>query len=163
MLKFLSDFSSPSKLVQTTWPQLKKVPGGNKIFSSIISHYIPYTGSISPVVLSIENSFVRILLKDKKSVRNHLNSIHAIALANLGEFSSGLCLISQLPHNALAILIKIEVEYLKKARGNLISECFFQYPVETKNDEELKLYANITNDKNEIVTKVTATWKVRLK
>lgn len=163
MKKLLPDFSSPSSMIQTLWSKLKKVPGGNKIFSSLVSRYIPYTGSISPIVLAIESGQARVLLKDKKAVRNHLNCIHAIALANVGEFSTGLCLISQLPRSAMAILVKIEVEYLKKARGNLISESLFQYSNNIKNDEELKLTANIMNSKNEIVTNVYATWRIRIK
>ena len=162
MIKFFPDFSSPTKMIQFGWERLKKIPGGNKIFSSIVSRFIPYTGSIFPIILSIENAQARVLLKDKRAVRNHLNCIHAIALANVGEFSTGLCLMSQLPENAKAILVKIEVEYLKKARGNLISECLFQLAPLIKNDEELKLLANIMNSKNEIVTKVFATWRVRL-
>ncbi|KAB8039228.1 DUF4442 domain-containing protein [Silvanigrella paludirubra] len=162
MKKFLPDFSSPSEMIQVGWEKLKKIPGGNKIFSTIVSKYIPYTGSVSPLVLSIENGQARVMLKDKRAVRNHLNCIHAIALANVGEFSTGLCLISQLPKTAMAILVKIEVEYLKKARGNLISESLFQYASTTKNNEDLRITANVLDEKNEIVTKVHATWRIRL-
>lgn len=162
MIKFLPDFSSPSEMIQVGWSKLKKIPGGNKIFSALVSKYIPYTGSISPLVLSIENGQSRVMLRDKRAVRNHLNCIHAIALANVGEFSTGLCLISQLPKTAMTILVKIEIEYLKKARGDLISEALFQYLNETKNNEDLRLTANILNSKNEIVSKVHATWRIRL-
>ena len=149
-------------MIQVGWSKLKKIPGGNKIFSALVSKYIPYTGSISPLVLSIENGQSRVMLRDKRAVRNHLNCIHAIALANVGEFSTGLCLISQLPKTAMTILVKIEIEYLKKARGDLISEALFQYLNETKNNEDLRLTANILNSKNEIVSKVHATWRIRL-
>lgn len=162
MSKFLPDFSSPSSLIQVGWEKLKKVPGGNKIFSSLVSRVIPYTGSISPLVLKIENGQSRVMLKDRRAVRNHLNCIHAIALANLGEFSTGLCFTSQLPVSAKAILVKIEVEYLKKARGNLISESIFYLPKDLKNDSEYKVTAMITNSNNETVTKIHATWRVRL-
>ena len=163
MKKFLPNLSSPNEMIQVGWSKLKKIPGGNKIFSSLASRYIPYTGSVSPIVLSIENGQARVLMKDKRAVRNHLNCIHAIALANVGEFSTGLCLISQLPNTAMAILVKIEVEYLKKARGDLVSESLFQYSVDTKNNDDLRLTANILNEKNEIVTKVHATWRIRFK
>ena len=161
MKNFIPDFSSPSKMIQVGWTKLKKFPAGNKIFSSLVSRYIPYTGSISPLVLSIENGQARVMLKDRKAVRNHLNSIHAIALANVGEFSTGLCLISQLPTSANAILVKIEIEYLKKARGDLIAEALFQYSDSSNKDEEFKITSNISNSKNEIVSRVFATWRVR--
>lgn len=163
MKRFIPQLSSPSSMIQLGWSKLKKIPGGNIIFSSLVSKYIPYTGSIAPVILSIENGQARVLLKDRRSVRNHLDSIHAIALANVGEFSTGLCLISQLPESAMAILTKIEVDYLKKARGDLISEAIYQYNDLKQNDAEHKITANILNSNNEIVTKVCATWRVRKK
>ncbi len=163
MKRLIPQFSSPSSMIQLGWSKLKKIPGGNIIFSSLVSKYIPYTGSISPTILSIESGQARVLLKDRRAVRNHLDSIHAIALANVGEFSTGLCLISQLPETAMAILTKIEVEYLKKARGDLISEAIYHYNTGNKSDEEHKITANILNSNNEIVTKVYATWRVRQK
>lgn len=163
MKKLFPDFSSPSSMIQLGWTKLKKIPGGNKIFSSLVSQYIPYTGSISPIVLSIGDGQARVLLKDKRAVRNHLNCIHAIALANVGEFSTGLCLTSQLPKSGIAILVKIQVEYLKKARGNLISESIFQYNNNIKSDDEVNLVASIMNSEDEIVAKTYATWRVRIK
>lgn len=161
MKSLIPQFSSPSAMIQSGWAKLKKIPGGNRIFSSLVANYIPYTGSISPVVLSIESGQARVLLKDRRAVRNHLNCIHAIALANVGEFSTGLCLIAQLPKTSQAILTKIEVEYLKKARGDLISEAIFHYNESSKENEEYTLTANVLNSQNEIVTKVHATWRVR--
>jgi hypothetical protein len=163
MVSIFTDFSSPSKLIQTAWPKFNKFPGGNKIFTTLVSKYIPYTGSISPLILTIEHGQVRVFLKDHKAIRNHLNSIHAIALANVGEFSTGLSLISQLPHNMNAILVKIEVEYLKKARGNLISECIFNLQNPIENNQEFKLLSSITNTDHEVVTNVNAIWRVRAK
>nr|BFD33391.1 hypothetical protein GTC16762_30090 [Pigmentibacter ruber] len=163
MRKLIPQLSSPSAMIQVGWTKLKNIPGGNIIFSSLVSKYIPYTGSISPLVLSIESGQARVLLKDKRAVRNHLNCIHAIALANVGEFSTGLCLISQLPETAMAILTKIEIEYLKKARGDLVSEAIYQYQANQQENEDHKITANILNTNNEIVTKVHATWRVRRK
>ena len=163
MRRFIPQLSSPNAMLQVGWTKLKNIPGGNIIFSSLASKYIPYTGSISPLVLSIESGQARVLLKDKRAVRNHLNCIHAIALANVGEFSTGLCLISQLPESAMAILTRIEIEYLKKARGDLVSEAIYQYQNAQQENEDHKITANILNASNEIVTKVHATWRVRIK
>ncbi|KAB8030608.1 DUF4442 domain-containing protein [Fluviispira multicolorata] len=162
MSKFLPNFSSPSEMIKIGWEKLNKLPAGNIIFSSLVSKYIPYTGSISPVVLKIENGLAQVRIKDKRAIRNHLKCIHAIALANIGEFSTGLSITSQLPNSAKGILVRIEIEYLKKARGDLIAEANFQLPKQFKSEDEFKIVSNIKDSKNIIVSKVYATWKVRI-
>ncbi|MES2614620.1 MAG: DUF4442 domain-containing protein [Bdellovibrionota bacterium] len=156
-----SNFASPTSLIKNTWSKLNKVPSGNIIFSKIVGQAIPYTGSISPIVQKIENGFAVVTLKDRKAVRNHLDSIHAIALANVGEFTTGLSVISQLNGKAKAILVRIEAEYLKKARGDVTAEATSHIPENLTQDTEFKVIANIKNLQNEIVCKVTAIWRVR--
>lgn len=157
----LTNYTSPTTLIKQGWVKLKKIPGGNVIFSKIAGQVIPYTGSISPIVLQIENGFAAVTLRDKRAVRNHLDSLHAIALANVGEFATGLSVISQLTEKAKAILVKIEVEYLKKARGDVTAEASCKIPNDMTQDTEFRVVADIKNLQNEIVCKVTATWRVR--
>ena len=47
----------------------------------------------------------RVVLKDKRAIRNHLDCIHAIALANLGELASGLALLSIIEPSLKAIVV----------------------------------------------------------
>ena len=157
----LSRFTSPTSLIKNTWGKLKKVPSGNIIFSKIVGQAIPYTGSISPIVQKIENGCASVILRDRRAVRNHLDSIHAIALANVGEFTTGLSVISQLNEKAKAILVRIEVDYLKKARGDVTAEAISQIPNDLTQDTDFKIVANISNLQNEVVCRVTATWRVR--
>lgn len=160
MSKLFSKFSSPPGMIHEAWERLKKVPGGKKIFSFLVGQYIPYTGSISPLVLEIESGRAVVLLNDRRGVRNHLDSIHAIAIANLGEFTTGLSLISQLNEKQKSIIVKLEIEYLKKARGDLRAEAFSQIG-KVEQDTEFEVTADIKNLQDEVVAKVTATWRVR--
>lgn len=96
---------------------------------------------------------------DRRAVRNHLKSVHAIALANLGEASTGLALTLSLPDDRRAILTEINVKYLKKARGPLTAVCRFELPPEFVQGE-LEVQADIENRESEVVSQVTATWKV---
>ena len=159
MFEKLADFKNMTK----TWDKLKGVPGGKTIFSKFIGFFIPYTGSISPKVMEIREGFAQVSMEDKRCIRNHLNSIHAIALANLGEFTTGLATMSALPKGAQMILTNISIEYLKKARGTLISEAHAQISKNVENNATLDVKATIRDAEKNIVTTVTASWRIRVK
>ena len=158
---FNLNLASPSKLLITNWNRVKNIPCGNYLFSKIVGKLIPYTGSISPLVMTIESGRAVVKLKDHRKIRNHLKSIHAIALANLGEFTTGLSLMSQLDENASAILVNIETTYLKKARGTLTAEANSPMPNLTERDTKHPIRAVIKNEQGDVVCEVCATWQVR--
>jgi acyl-coenzyme A thioesterase PaaI-like protein len=160
LAKFL-DLSSPGTLINDSWRRLSKIPKGNIIFSKIVGFFIPYTGSVSPIVLQIDKGVAKVQIKDRRKIRNHLSCIHAIALSNVGEFVTGLSLISQLENKAKAILVRIETTYLKKARGTLTAEAVFLRPHAIVQEEEFHITADIKNLQQEIVCQVHTTWRVR--
>lgn len=146
------------------WNKWGHTLAGRYVISKILSKAIPYTGSISPQIEKIENGEVVISMKDCRAVRNHLDSIHAIALANLGEFSTGLCVVTSLPPDGRAILQSINVEYLKKARGPLKAKA--QFPSEKYSLTEplvkktIEVEGLIFDSSDNCVSKVRAHWVV---
>ena len=156
----INSYLDPSKFVQTMWKKLRGVPGGKKIFSKLLGTVVPYTSSINAIVDELDRGKAKILLKDKRSVRNHLNCIHAIALVNLGEVATGLPLLYGLRPGLRAILKSIEAEYIKKARGNLFAVSHFEIPDTIVDKTDITITASIFNEHSDIVTKVTAHWLV---
>ncbi len=104
-------------VLRTQWRRLAALPGGKRLFSLVLGRYVPYTGSIGAVIQRLEPGLCVASLPDRRCVRNHLGSIHAMALANLGEMVTGLALMNSLPDSARGILTGFAVDYLKKARG----------------------------------------------
>lgn len=144
------------------WSFLNNVPGGHWLFNALIKWRIPYTASISSRITLFDPGHLRISLKDRRKVRNHLNSIHALALANLGEFTSGLALLSSLPANVRGIPVNISTDYFKKARGTLTAESTVA-PPEVKTDMEFKVKADIKDKQGDIVATTTVCWKLGLR
>ena len=68
----------------TLWRRLEPLPGGKWLFARMLGRSVPYTGSIGARIELLEPGHAQVSLRDHRAVRNHLNCIHAIALANLG-------------------------------------------------------------------------------
>ena len=120
---------------------------------------IPYTGTMKANVEHLEPGFAVVFLKDRRRVRNHLKSIHAIAIANLAEYTTGLATLTGMPAGSRAILTALDVRYLKKARGKLRSECRSQPPT-SLNEQEVRVDASIYDMQGDCIATATASWLI---
>ena len=145
--------------ILSEWKKWATRPAGKRIFSALLGRMIPYTGSIKAYVMSLKPGYCQVILKDRKSVRNHLNSVHAIALMNLAELATGLAMNSALHSNMRGIVTRLSMDYLKKARGTLTAEC--QCDIPRRNEEAEYILEGIIRDEvGDIVAVGIATWKV---
>jgi acyl-coenzyme A thioesterase PaaI-like protein len=161
MMQFLK-IKNPIDALQQAWAVMSRLPGGKRTFSKLIGLIVPYTGSIRPEVISIESGIVTVRMRDRRRVRNHLNSIHAIALANLGEVSCGLALNIQLPKGQAAILRRIETEFVKKGRGTLTCECHLGLiEFGDKNSvHNVAVQSTVTDELGNVIARTRTEWKV---
>ena len=148
-----------SDRIQKQWAMLSNKPGGKWLFSMAIGKMAPYSGTIGALVDEMEPGYAKVLLKDRKKVRNHLRSVHAIALINLGEITTGLATLSGMPGDARGILKGLSIDYHKKARGLLTAECRTEIP----QSSERKVYeveGKIYDGEGDCVATVTAQWLI---
>ncbi len=114
---------SSTNVVRTTWDRLIPLPGGKLIFSRLVGRMAPYTGTMRASIEELREGYARVTLADRHSLRNHLASMHAIALANLVELTGNIAVAYTLPNDARFIVAGIGIDYLKKARGTITGEC----------------------------------------
>lgn len=146
----------------TLWNRLNGIPGGRYLFNRLLAWRVPYTSSIKSQVMELRPGYCKTRLPDRRRIRNHLNSIHAIALVNLGEMTSGLALLTGLQSDARGIVINISTEYFKKARGTLVAECSCNIPL-INDDLDFKVETHIVDADNEQVAMTTTIWRLGLK
>lgn len=142
------------------WATLSKVPGGKALFSKLVGNAAPYTSTIGAQIEALEPRHATLTMRDRRAVRNHLGSIHAIALANLVEKTSGVAMMSGLPPGMRGIVTHIEITYVKKARGTLTATS--NAPEITPGEAGTYLAkAEIFNAEGVLVCHGQATWLMR--
>jgi len=152
----------PTQKLLTMWKRLSPLPGGKLVFSRVIGKMIPYTGSIKANVMVLEPGHCVVELQDRMAVRNHLSSVHALALANLGEFTSGLAMTAALPPGARGIVTGLSIEYVKKARGKITAETHCTIP-ELREKTRFDVVAELRDESKDVVARFKANWQVSAK
>lgn len=153
--------ANPTERVTGLWRRLAPIPGGSWLFSRILGFMVPYTATIGAHVRELRPGYARVTLRDRRRVRNHLNSIHAVALVNLGEVTSGLAMIAALPPGTKSIVTSLSIEYLKKARGTLVAVGTTDIPTPSLEETEHLVQAEIRDAGGDVVARISVRWNLR--
>jgi acyl-coenzyme A thioesterase PaaI-like protein len=145
---------SKTNFVRDVWDRLERVPGGKLLYSKLIGRMAPYTGTIGALVQELGDGYSRVTLVDRRSVRNHLSCVHAVALANLVELTGNLALGYSLPDDARFIVAGMSLDYIKKARGTITGECRMS-PIETSAKREYDVKVTLRDEGGDIVVEGT--------
>jgi acyl-coenzyme A thioesterase PaaI-like protein len=156
------DAAAPGERILGLWGSLARWPGGDRLFNFLLGRMVPYSGSVRPRVRHLEAGRCRAGMRERRRVRNHLSSVHATALATLGELVTGLATLTALPPGVRGILTALEVEYEKKARGHLVAECRSDPPRPEAGDGsvEHRAVGEIRDRDGDRVATVRATWRL---
>ena len=103
--------------------RVKRLPAGLRIFSRLVTFKAPYFSSIRPVFLELEPGYARARISNRRSVRNHLGTVHAIAMANLCEFVGGTLMEVSIPPDMRWIPKGMTIRYLGLAKTAVTAEC----------------------------------------
>jgi len=157
-----ADLSAPGARLLSSWRRLSGLPGGKLLFSLLVGWMTPYSGTLGARIAELEPGWCRVTLRDRRRVRNHLASVHAMALANLAEMASGLAVLAGLPAGVQGIVTGFSISYLKKARGLLTAECRASGGgLQVTAEQEYEAAVTITDAPGDVVAHATARWRLR--
>ena len=129
---------------------------GRQAFNGIISMVSPYSSSIHPNVECFEKKECKCSIEDRRYLRNPFNSIHALALSNLGELTSGLIMMEYLKKTEQrGIMSELTSKYYKKARGKIMAISSLNT---LKNGI---IISELFDDNNDLVCEISSKWSLK--
>jgi len=105
------------------WKQLGGTAVGRWLHARAVCFIAPYFGSIRPSFTVLEPGHVEVRFRNRRAVRNHIKSVHAIAMCNAAELAGGICMDVSLHADFRWIPIGMTVRYQKIARSDLTAVC----------------------------------------
>lgn len=93
---------------------------GKRVFSIAFSQKAPYFASIHPRVTEIRPNYAEVRIPKRRSVQNHIGTVHAIALCNGLEMAMGALAEATIPSSKRWIPKGMEVAYTAKATSDIV-------------------------------------------
>jgi acyl-coenzyme A thioesterase PaaI-like protein len=143
------------------WRRLAPLPGGPWLFSKLFGVMVPYSGSVGPRIRVLEPGHAEVEILDRRSNRNHLRSVHAIALMNLAEMTSGLAMMAALPPTVRGIVTNLSMTYHKKARGTIRAVARVAIPTVSE-DRDFDVMAECFDREGALVATGNVRWRLGL-
>jgi acyl-coenzyme A thioesterase PaaI-like protein len=114
----LTDTNSAGPTLRA-WIRVPKSTFGRWLFARTVSRRAPYFGTIKPKFLDLQPKLCRVWMKKRRSVENHIGTVHALAMGNLCELAAGMCTEVTIPTAMRWIPRGMTIEYLAKAESDV--------------------------------------------
>ena len=140
--------------------KFKKIPAGRKLFSLAVCQTAPYFSSIHPTIEELKPNYVRVFVKKRRSVENHLKTVHAIAMCNMAELAGGLMTDASIPKGARWIPAGMTVVYVKKAMTDLTAVANGD-AIDWRTEGNIVVPVSITDTQNNVVFTAEITMNIK--
>jgi len=105
--------------VLNIFKKITKYPFGHKIFSIIVARKAPYFSTIKPLITTLKPNYCECVIKKRKSVENHIQTVHVIAICNGLEMAMGVMAEASIPKHLRWIPKGMEVNYVAKGDSDI--------------------------------------------
>jgi len=93
---------------------------GDRLFSFAFSQVAPYFWTVRPRFTVIEPNHAEVVIPKRRGVKNHIGTVHAIAVCNGLEAAMGLLAEATTPRHRRWIPKGMQVSYLAKSTTDLL-------------------------------------------
>eukprot|EP01006_Ploeotia_vitrea_P004131 TRINITY_DN113912_c0_g1_i1.p1 TRINITY_DN113912_c0_g1~~TRINITY_DN113912_c0_g1_i1.p1 ORF type:complete len:172 (+),score=13.99 TRINITY_DN113912_c0_g1_i1:48-563(+) len=130
--------------------QLSKVPQFLRptLRNFALGRAVPFTGTAGLNYEVLTENEVKVSVKNRRPVQNHIKGVHACAMALMAETASGFVVGMNIPDDKLPLLKQMTIQYKRRTEGNMQA-------VATLTPEQIDLIRN--TDKGEVVVPTEVT------
>ncbi|WP_152346459.1 hotdog fold domain-containing protein [Brevibacterium sp. CFH 10365] len=93
------------------WKKIQELPLGNWLFSQAVCFKAPYFRTVRPLIRELRPGLCRVTAPNRRGMRNHLGTYHAIASCNMAEIAGGMLTEATVPATHRWIPAGMTVEY----------------------------------------------------
>jgi len=145
------------------WAVCRRFRMGRYAVAKAICFMAPYFGTIKPAFVQIEQGYVAAKFKNRRKVRNHLGSIHAIAMCNAVELVTGSCAEVSLHKDLRWIPVGMNVEYKKKAKSELLAICKAENYPDWQDNQQISIPVVVKDMQGDVVMSALVFMKISMK
>ena len=139
------------------WQRLAARPAGKWLFSRLVCWKAPYFSSIHPRFQMLEPGCSAVTLRKRRSVTNHIGTVHAIAICNLAEIAAGTMTDVTVPADYRWIPKGMTVQYLRKAETDLTAIARIEPIPSFEGSFELPVVVAVTDARQQTVFRAVIT------
>lgn len=110
-----------SRTALEIWRALSAKPGGKWLFSRLVCFKAPYFATVRPRFEELQPGRCVVRIRKRRSVLNHIGTVHAIAMCNMAELAAGTMTDVTVPSTHRWIPKSMTVNYLRKASTDLVA------------------------------------------
>lgn len=93
-----------------------------KALSTLFGKTVKFTGTTGIKVEKLTTNHSIVTLKNKKSVQNHIGSVHAVASILIAESATGYLVGMNISDDCVPVIKTIKADYVKRAKGDMRAE-----------------------------------------
>jgi acyl-coenzyme A thioesterase PaaI-like protein len=131
--------------VLATWRRMSRSAAGRYIFSRAVCWRAPYFSSIKPRFTVLEPGRCEVRIEKRRSILNHIGTVHAIAMCNMAELAAGAATEVSIPTSLRWIPKGMTVDYLGKATSALRATATIDAPRRLEAAREVPVHVQIVD------------------
>lgn len=89
------------------------------VISRIFGRVVPYVGTSGLRYEELTSERVVVSIRNRRPIQNHINGVHAAAMALLAETATGFAVGMNLPDDKLPLIKTLKVDYVKRTKGDM--------------------------------------------
>jgi acyl-coenzyme A thioesterase PaaI-like protein len=129
---------------------LSRLPAGRTVFSVVFARKAPYFRSISPRFRDVRPHRAELVVADRRRVRNHIGTVHVIAICNGLEAAMGALAEATVPAGKRWIPKGMRVEYAGKATSDIVCVAETE-PADWERGPDVPVRVSATRDDGSVV------------